>query len=164
MELVLPQFGLFFWTLVIFLSFFFILKKFAWGPILSAIQEREQSIENSLKAAESARSEMAKLTAQNENLLKEARAERDKIVKEALAAKEQILAEAKAAATEEKSKLLADAKKEIEQERNKALAEIKAQVSELSLSIAEKVLRKQMENKTEQEGYVKRLVTDLKLN
>lgn len=164
MELVLPQFGLFFWTVVIFLIFFFILKKFAWGHILKALQEREQSIENSLKAAEAARLEMEKMTANNEALLRQARIERDAILRESKAAGEKIVAEAKEKATKEAAILLERAKSQINAEKMAALTAIKNQIGELSLQIAETVLKNELANKTQHEQYIQSVISDIKLN
>lgn len=164
MELVLPQFGLFFWTIIIFLIFFFILKKFAWGFILKSLHEREQSIESSLKAAEVARSEMEKLTANNEALVRQARVERDAILREAKMASEKIVAEAKEKATKEASILLERAKSQINAEKMAALTAIKNQIGELSLQIAEKILKNELSNKAQHEQYIQSVISDIKLN
>ena len=164
MELLTPGIGLLFWTVVIFLLLVFLLGKFAWKPILAMLKERESFIEDSLSKAEVARQEMAALTNENEALLKQARIERDKILKEAKELKDQIVNDAKTVAKEEGAKMIAKAKQEIDNQKLAAMAEVKNQVSTLSLEIAEKVLRKQFEDKDKQEALVSDLLKDLKLN
>ena len=164
MELVLPKLGLFLWTLIIFGVLFLVMRKFAWGAILTAIHDREKSIEESLKSAEAAKMEMAKLNADNEALLKEARAERDKMLKEANDIKAQILAEAKTSASKEAAKIIEDAKATIQIEKMAALTEMKNTIGLLSIDIAEKVLKKKLENTAEQNQYITNLISDIKLN
>lgn len=164
MELVTPSIGLVFWTLVSFLVLLVLLKKLAWKPVLTAIHERERSIEDALNKAELAREEMSRLSNENEVLLKEARAERDQILKEAKELKDQIVAEAKTAAQVEGAKLIEKAKIEINNQKIAALDEVKNQVAALSLEIAEKVLRKQFDDKQKQDALVSNLLKDVKLN
>lgn len=152
------------WSAVAFLLLLVILKKFAWKPILNSITEREQSIENALASAEKAKAEMAALTTQNEELLKQARAERDQILKEAKVLKDKIVAEAKESAQVEGAKLIEKAKTEIESQKVAALNEVKGQVAALSLEIAEKVLRRQFEDQTKQEALVADLLKEVKLS
>ena len=162
--LVSPDPGLFIWSTVAFLLLFFLLSKFAWKPIVKALDERERSIEDALSKAEMAKAEMAKLTSENEQLLKQARAERDIILKEAKDIKDQIVGEAKTSAQAEGAKMLEKAQQEIESQKTAALAEIKGKVAELSLQIAEKVLRNQLEDKSKQEALVSDLLKEVKLN
>lgn len=166
MERLLDQFsyGLFFWQLIILLIVIVILGKFAWKPIVNALEERENNIANALDAAEKAKLEMERLTNENEQLLKEARAERDEILKEAKVLKDKIVADAKEEAQASGKKILEDAKREIEDQKNKALAEVKNQVSSLSLDIARKVLTKEFEDQGKQEAFVSDLLKDVKLN
>ncbi|SFT11066.1 F0F1 ATP synthase subunit B [Sphingobacterium wenxiniae] len=166
MEKLLDQFsyGLFFWQLIILVIVIIILGKFAWKPIVSALEDRERGISDALQAAEKAKLEMARLTNENEQLLKEARAERDEILKEAKSLKDKIVSEAKAEAQESSKRILEQAKIEIEEQKNKALAEVKNQVSSLSLDIARKVLTKEFEDKGKQEAFVSDLLKDVKLN
>jgi len=164
MELLTPGIGLIFWTVVIFLLLVFLLGKFAWKPIMAMIAERELFIEDSLNKAEIARQEMALLTSENEQLLKQARAERDRILKEAKELKDQIVKDAKDVAKAEGVKMIDKARKEIESQKNAALAEIRTQVATLSIEIAEKVLRKQFQDNDKQEALVSELLKDLKLN
>jgi len=158
------SFGLFFWQLIILLIVIFLLGKFAWKPIINALEEREKGITDALASAEKAKLEMARLTNENENLLKQAREERDLILKEAKQLKDKIVAEAKDAAQVEGGKLIEQAKREIEDQKLKALAEVKNQVSTLSLDIARKVLTKEFEDQGKQEALVADLLKDVKLN
>ena len=163
MELVTPEIGLVFWTTISFLIFLFILGKFAWKPILGAINEREISIENALMRAEAAKEEMARLTSENESLLKEARAERDIILQEARKLKDKIVGDAKEAAQEEGAKMIEKARLEINMQKALAIADVKNQVATLSLEIAEKVLRKQFEDASKQDALVTELLKEVKL-
>ncbi|HLS94679.1 ATP synthase F0 subcomplex B subunit [Sphingobacterium allocomposti] len=166
MDALINQFsyGLFFWQLIILLIVIFILGKFAWKPIVNALEEREKGISDALASAEKAKLEMARLTNENEQLLKEARAERDEILKEAKVLKDKIVADAKHEAQESSQKILEQAKREIEDQKNKALAEVKNQVSSLSLDIARKVLTKEFEDQGKQDAFVADLLKDVKLN
>jgi len=164
MELVTPSIGLVFWTALAFIFLLLLLRKLAWKPILGAIHEREQSIDEALNKAELAKQEMARLTAQNQDLMQQARAERDEILKEAKTLKDSILNEAKKQAQVEGAKLIEKAKIEIENQKKVALAEVKSQVSTLSLEIAERVLRTQLDDKTKQEALVANLLKDVELN
>jgi F-type H+-transporting ATPase subunit b len=162
--LVSPDPGLFIWSTVAFLILFFLLSKFAWKPIVKALDERERSIEDALSKAEMAKAEMAKLISENEDLLKEARLERDSILKEAKEIKDQIINDAKDQAKIEGAKLIEKAKDEITNQKLAAMAEIKNQVSSLSLAIAEKVLRNQLEDQDKQQALVNDLLKEVKLN
>ncbi|WP_179415505.1 F0F1 ATP synthase subunit B [Mucilaginibacter sp. E4BP6] len=163
MELVTPEIGLVFWTTISFLIFLFILGKFAWKPILGAINEREISIENALMKAEAAKEEMARLTSENESLLREARAERDVILQEARKLKDKIVGDAREAAQEEGAKMIEKARLEINMQKALAIADVKNQVATLSLEIAEKVLRKQFEDASKQDALVTELLKEVKL-
>ena len=164
MELLLPEFGLVIFQSIAFLLLMFLLAKFAWKPILAAIKEREKSIDEALSKAELAKQEMARLTSQNEELMKAARAERDLILKEAKTLKDNIVNEAKLSAQTEGAKLIEKAKIEIENQKKAALAELKNQVSTLSLDIAERVLRNQLQDKATQQDLVANLLKDVELN
>lgn len=164
MDLVMPNPGTIFWMLIIFGIVVFILKKFAWKPILNALKEREESITNALNSAEEAKKEVAGLKADNEKVIAEARREKDIILKEAKELKDKIVAEAKDIATQEGKKAIDQARQQIEAEKTAAINDIKTQVAELSISIAEKVLKKELSNKDEQEKMVGGLVDDIKLN
>jgi len=163
MELVTPDIGLVFWTTVCFAILLFILRKFAWKPILEAISERERSIEDSLSKAEAAKEEMARLTNENEALLKQAYAERDVILQEARKLKDKIVSEAKEAAQTEGARMIENARLEINMQKALAIADVKNQVATLSIEIAEKVLRKQFEDAKKQDALVTELLKEVKL-
>lgn len=164
MELLIPNPGLFFWTLVVFTIVFLLLKKFAWKPILKSLKDREEFIDNSLKAAENARKEMELLNADNEKLLQEARIERDKILKEAKEIGENFVVQAKQKADAESKRMIEAAQDSIRKEKDAAKAEIKDLVAALSIEMAEKILKKKFENPTEQEALVKDYLQQATLN
>ena len=164
MELITPGFGLIFWQTVTFLAVLFILGKFAWKPILTALKEREDSIEDALSAAEKAKQEMADLKAENEKLLDQARLERDKILKDATAAANKLKDEARDEAGKISAKMLEDAKNAINNEKKSALIEIKNEVAVLSIQIAEKLLRKNLEDDKAQKSLVNEFIKDLNNN
>ena len=164
MELVTPAFGLVFWMLITFLIVLFLLKKFAWKPILDMIKEREESIENALSSAEKAKKEMASLKSSNEKILSDARLERDLMLKEARELKEGMINEAKGKATAEADKIVSAARETINNEKMAAITELKNQVATLSIEIAEKVLRQQLASDEKQKAYVKQLLDEVKLN
>lgn len=156
--------GLFFWQLVLFIGLVLLLRKFAWKPILDAVEKRESGIEDALKSAENAKAEMANLQADNEKLLKEARAEREAMLKEAREMKTKMIEDAKTEAQEEAGKLVAQAQASIEAERKAAIADLKSQVANLSIDIAEKVVKDELSNKGKQEKLVESLLGDATLN
>jgi len=164
MEILLPDTGLIIFQVVAFVLLLVLLKKFAWGPILEGLKEREQTIESALLSAEQAKNEMKALQADNEKLLAEARAERDSILKEAMATANSIKEEAKEETGKITAKMLEDAKATIENEKRAALADVKTLVAKLSLEITEKVIRKQLGEKNAQEALVDEYVKDLNLN
>jgi len=155
--------GLFFWQILLFVGLLWLLRKFAWKPILNAINEREEGIRNALASAEEAKKEMQSVTADSERLLQEARAEREIMLKEAREIKEKMLADAKSQAQVEGEKMIAQARQSIEGEKKAAIEDIKSQVASLSVEIAEKVLQQQLENKDKQLKLVDQLVGDIKL-
>ena len=164
MDLITPEIGLLFWQTIVFLVLILILAKFAWRPILGAVKEREDSINNALSSAEEARKEMQNLKADNEQLRKEARAERDAILKEARELKEQVLASATEEAQTKADMIVAQAKESIEMEKKAAMAEIKSQVASLSIEIAEKVIRKELSSKEKQHQMINEMLGDVTLN
>ena len=166
MEKLLEQFslGLFFWSALIFIGLILLLKKFAWKPILDAINEREEGIKNALLSAENAKKEMQNLKSDNEKLLAEARTERDAMMKEAREIKDKMINDAKAEAHTAGEKMIEQAKAAITSEKNAAMTELKNQVSSLSLEIAEKVLRDELSNKESQTKLVEKMLGDAKLN
>ena len=164
MGLVTPNPGTIFWMLIIFGIVLFILRKFAWKPILNALKEREESIASALNSAEEAKREVAGLKADNDKIIAEARQEKNAILKEAKEMKDKIIAEAKEKAIQEATKSIELAQRQIQSEKDAAINDIKKQVAELSVMIAEKVLKKELTSKTEQEKMVDGLVDDIKLN
>jgi F-type H+-transporting ATPase subunit b len=164
MDLITPGSGLIFWQLFGFLGLLFILIKFAWKPMLAALEERETSIENSLKAAETARNEMANLKADNEKLLAEARLERDVILRKAQEASVKMIEEAKNEAAKAGALQIENAKAVIENEKKAALTEVKNQVAILTIEVAEKLLRRNLTDEKAQKALVDEFVKDLKLN
>ncbi len=166
MEELFGQFslGLFIMQTLLFVALILLLKKFAWKPILDAVNEREEGIKNALQSAENARAEMQNLQADNQRILQEARMERDALLKEAAQMKDKIIADAKNDARTEAEKMIAQAKAAIESEKNAAMAELKSQVSSLSLEIAEKLLKEELANKDSQVKLVEKMLGDAKLN
>lgn len=164
MDLILPSSGLIIWQLIGFLALLFLLMKFAWKPILAALDEREKSIDDALKSAEIARNEMANLKAENEKILHEAKIERDAMLLKASETAKQLIEEAREKAQEEGAKMIENAKAAIETEKKAALEEVKVQVSVLSLEIAEKLLKKNFSEDAAQKSLVEELVKELKLN
>jgi F-type H+-transporting ATPase subunit b len=164
MDLLTPGFGLFFWTLIAFTTVFFLLKLFAWKPILQALSERENNIADSIASAEKVRNEMVSLKSEHEVLLNQAREERTMLLKEAKETRDRIVNEAKEVAKEEASKIMAETRQQIEFQKNAAIVDVKNQIGMLVIEVAEKVLRKEMANKQEQTNYIKELASDIKLN
>jgi F-type H+-transporting ATPase subunit b len=160
-QLVNPELGLIFWMTLSFVTVLFILKKFAWKPIMSSLQDREETIEKSLQEAENARAEMARLTNQNEQLLAEARTEREKILNEARQMKDKIVGEAKSVADEEAKKLIARATDEINKQKLVAIEALKKEVAGYSVAIAEKLIQKQLDNKDAQQVLIAEQLSQL---
>jgi F-type H+-transporting ATPase subunit b len=158
------SFGLFIWQVLIFVGLIFLLKKFAWKPILDAVNDREDGIKNALQSAENARKEMQNLQADNQRVLQEARLERDNMLKDAREMKEKMVADAKNEAQAQGLLMIEQAKAAIEGEKNAALAELKSQVASLSLEIAEKLLKEELSNKESQVKLVEKMLGDAKLN
>ena len=152
------------WSSISFLVILFLLKKFAWRPILDALSAREQSIEEALNEADKARAEMANLTSENENLLKEARAERDQLLKEAKETRDRMISESKAQAKEEGEKIIAAAREAIRNEKNAAMAEMKSEVADMSIQIAEKLIKGHLGDQGNQKELVDTILNDIKLN
>ena len=164
MELLLPGLGLLFWTLLAFIVVLVILKKFAWKPILASLKERETGIADAIASADKIKVEMAALKNENEALMVQAREERAVMIKEAKEASTKMLSEAKEKARSEYDRIVADAQTAILQQKNAALTEVKNQVGTLVVEVAEKVLRRELANKAEQEAYIKGLAEVVKLN
>ena len=156
--------GLFFWQSLVFILLIFVLKKYAWKPILNAVNEREQSIEDALKEAEKARLEMQSLQQSNEAILKEAREERERILKEARDMKNKMITEAKEAAATEADKAIVSAKAAIEAEKTAAIAELKNQAASLSIDVAEKILGQEVSAENKQTAMIGKIIEDVKFN
>ena len=156
MELVTPALGLIFWTTVVFVLLLLLLKKFAWKPILSAVEERNSLINDSLQAAEKARDEMSELNSNNEKIIAQAKLDRDSLLKEAREMKSQIISQAKDQAALEAEKLVNSAKEQISNEKMKALTELKNHVAELSIEMAEKVLSNELSDASKQKELINR--------
>lgn len=156
--------GLFFWQTVLFLGLLFLLKKYAWGPILEAVEAREEGIKNAMDQAAKARAEFENLNADNERILNEARAQRDEMLKEAREMKAQIVDAAKDEAKAVAEKEMTQAKEAIANEKKAALADIRKQVAALSIDIAEKVVGSELEAKGKQESLVAEMVKEVSLN
>lgn len=164
MGLVMPDIGLVIWMSITFLIVLFLLKKFAWGPILKMIHEREASIEEALKSAERAKAEMQALQADNERIIAEARQERDRMMKEARDMKDAIVGEAKSKAKEEADKMLAIARETIHNEKMAAITDLKNQVAQLSIDVAEKILKRELAAESKQKELLGDLMKDVKFN
>ncbi len=156
--------GLFVWQTVLFLALLFLLRKYAWKPILGAVEEREEGIKNALEAADNAKKDMEALKADNERILREAKAERDSILKEAREIKETIITEAKTQASEEADKVLASAREQINNEKLAAITELKNQVADLSIDIAEKVLKSELKDADKQKELVNNALKEAALS
>lgn len=164
MKLVTPDFGLVIWMSLTFLTVLFLLSKFAWKPILKMIKDREDSIEGALQSAEKAKQEMVRLQSNNENLLREAQLEREAMLKAARDAKDAMINEAKATAKAEADRMISLAREAINNEKQAAVTELKNQVAQLSLQVAEKLIREQLSSDEKQKELANKLVAELKLN
>ena len=164
MGLVTPDFGLLFWMVLVFLTVLFVLKKFAWKPILGSLKEREDSIENALLSAEKARDEMAKLQEGNEKILTEARQEKTEMLKEARDIKQKMIDDAKGKAVEEANKMIEAAKIAIQNEKASAIEDIKQNIAEISVNIAEKILKQQLKDDKQQKELMDKYIKEIKLN
>lgn len=166
MEKLISEFsvGLFFWQSVLFIALVLLLRKFAWKPILTAVNEREEKIEGALKAAEEAEKRMQALNAENEELLKKAREERDVILKEARETKEAIVSEAKEKAKSEAEKIMISSREAIQNEKMAAIAELKNQVAILSIEVAEKIIRQELQSDDKQKQLANNFVEEVSLN
>ena len=164
MELLLPKAGLIFWTLIAFGITLWILGKFAWKPIMKSLNERERNINDSILSAENVRKEMSQLKSENEALLAQAREERGQMLREAKEIRDKIILDAKDQARAETGKIIADAQSVINQQKMAAITDIKNQVGNLVLEVSEKVIRRELSNKAEQEKYIRELTQNVDLN
>ena len=162
MEKLISEFsiGLFFWQSVIFIGLIFLLRKYAWAPILSAVNERETSIKEALASAEAARKEMETLQLDNKRILKEARAEKEAMLKEARNTRADLINTAKEEAKVEAEKILKQAQESIQNEKRTAVNELKNQVGSIAMDIAEKVLQREMESNDQQEQLISQLLKE----
>jgi F-type H+-transporting ATPase subunit b len=157
------SFGLFFWQTLLFILLLFLLKKYAWKPILDALNTREEGIKNALDEAEKARQEMVDLKSDNERIVKEARAERDAMLKDARTMKENMISEAKEEAKSQASKIIEQAKVTIENEKLAAITELRNQVAELSIGIAEKIIKDELSEKDKQVKLIEKMLKEAEL-
>jgi len=164
MDLLLPHLGLIVWTVLAFLVVLFILKKYAWTAILKGLNDREANIANSIATADKVRAEMATLKSENEALLVAAREERAAMLKEAKEIKDKMINDAKDDAKIQATKIITDAQASIQNQKMAALTDIKNEVGKMVIEISEKILRKELANKAEQENYITKLADDIKLN
>jgi len=162
--LVLPDIGLVFWNTIAFLVLLIVLGKFAWKPMLKAIAERESCIEEALLRADKMKAEIAAMQNENEALLAKAREERAGMIKDAKETADKMVSEAKDKAKQEYERIISDAQLAITQQKNAALTQVKNQVGTLVVEVAEKILRKELSNKAEQESYIKQIAEGVKLN
>lgn len=158
------SFGLFIWQTVIVVVLIFLLRKFAWKPILTTINDREEGIRSAMKAAEDARQEMQNLQSDNERILKEARTEREALLKEARELRQKMIDEAKGEAKAQAEQLIAQAKDAIESEKQVAITSLKNEVADLSLQIAETLTKEQLSSDKKQTELVQKLLKEVKLN
>jgi F-type H+-transporting ATPase subunit b len=154
MELVTPGIGLIFWTSVVFVVLIILLKKFAWSPILKAVDDRNNSINEALSSAEKAKSEMEQLSADNKKILNEALIERDAIIKEARDIKIKTIADAKNNASIEAEKIISSAKEQIKNEKMKAMTELKNEIADISIQMAEKIIKTELKDAKSQKKLI----------
>lgn len=164
MSLLTPHLGFFVWTLIAFIIVLFLLKKFAWKPILKSLKDRENNIANSIAAAEKVKAEMAQMKSENEALLAKAREERTQMLKDARETRDRMINEAKDQAKAEYDKILAEAQAAINTQKMAALTDVKNQVGKLVIEVSEKILRKELGNPASQEAHIRSLVDEVKLN
>lgn len=164
MNLLTPDPGLIIWTLLCFLIVFFILGKFAWPAIIKGLKAREEGIADAIASAERVKGEMASLKSENEALLAKAREERASMIKDAKETADKMVADAKEKAKSEYDRIVADAQVAINQQKMAALTDVKNQVGSLVVEVAEKILRKELSDKQQQEKYITELAGDIKLN
>ena len=164
MDLITPDFGLFFWMMVTFTMVFVILKKFAWKPIVQALKEREDNIQEGIENAEEAKNELKNVKVKSDKILSESVVERDNLIRQGREIKETHIAEARQQSEAEAKKILESAKKLIEEEKIAAINQIKLQVASLSVEIAERILRKKLEGDADQKELMNTLLDEFKLN
>lgn len=156
--------GLFIIQTVLMLVVIFLMIKFAWKPILSALEERESGIQDALNAAQKAKEEVEAMNSDNDRLLKEARLEREEMLKEARSIKDKIIADAEAIAQAESQKIIDKAKSTIESEKKAALEDIKTEVAKLSIAVAEKLLQDELAKEQKQTAHIDAIIDEVKLS
>jgi ATP synthase, F0 subunit b len=164
MQIVSPGLGLIFWMTLSFLILFFVLKKFAWKPIVNALNEREKTIDNALHSADKARQEMAALQFSNEQLLRDAKDERDALMRDARKVRDSIIEEARLKASQEGQRMIENARESIQNEKMAAITELKNQVADLSIEIAEKLLQQELSEPNKQKSTIEKWLKDVKIN
>ncbi len=157
MELLQPGIGLIIWTFIVFLIILLLLRKFAWKPILNMLDEREHKIADSIATADRIKAEMAQLKNENEALMAKAREERAQMLKEAKETRDKMINEAKDQAKREANKIIAESQIAINNQKMAAVIEVKNQVGMMVTEVAEKVLRRELNNRGDQEAYIKQL-------
>ena len=162
--LINPGLGTFVWMLVSFGILAFILIKFGWPMILKALKSREEAIADSLNEAAKAREEMKHLVAHNEELLRQAKMERDEMLRNARMASDQIVEEARAKATLEANRIVDNARENINYEKLKAMTELKNQMANLSIEIAEKLIRAELSDKPKADALIQKELELMHLN
>lgn len=164
MELLLPGLGLLIWTLIAFIIVLVILRKFAWKPILKGLKDRETNIADAIASAERVKAEMAALKSENEVLIAKAREERAAMIKEAKETADRMVADAQGKARSEYDRIVSEAQAAIDQQKNAALVDVKNQVGKLVIEVSEKVLRKQLDNRAQQEAFIRQLADTVELS
>ena len=164
MGLVSPDYGTIFWMVLAFSVVFFILRKYAWGPVLKMLKERDQSIDTALQSANAAREGLSRLKSDHERMLQDALAEREQLIAEARQIREQLITKARDEAVQETAKVFEHAQRQIESEKLAAINDIRQQVASLSVDIAEKILKRELSDRTQQEKLIREQLSDLKLN
>ena len=157
------SFGLFFWQLLIFVGLILILKKFAWKPILDTLNERENSIKESLESAQKAKDEFSKIKSDNEKILNEAKKERDLIISDAKKTGREIVEDAKNAAKIESEKIIENARESIKKEKDLVMQDLKFQVIDLSVEIASKILKNELKEEKKQDDYTQKLIDEIEI-
>jgi F-type H+-transporting ATPase subunit b len=164
MDLLIPEFGTIFWTLLVFSITFYILARFAWKPLLNALKQRDNSIAQALQAAETAKREVSQLHAESEKIMAKAKIEHNKLLQEARELKDSLLNDAREQAKKEGRKLIEDAREAIKNERAAAIQDIKKQVSELSVAISEKILVHELSDPAKQKEIIEKSLLEVKFN
>lgn len=162
--LINPGIGTFFWMLVSFAILCLILGKWGWPMLLKSLKKREEAIAESLNAAEKAREEMKHLVAHNEELLAQAKRERDEILHNARLASEQIIEEARSKATQEADRIVESARDNINYEKLKAMHDLKNQIGELSINIAEKLIKSELSDREKANHIIQHELDNAHLN